>query len=53
MIHWEMTTMGFNPKKKNFPNKIVPTELDTLFRHTLTKDWVHDENAALNGRYFR
>lgn len=42
-------TMGFNPKKKNFPNKIVPTEVDTLFRHTLTKDWVHDENAALMG----
>lgn len=43
------TTMGFNPKKKNFPNKIVPTEIDTLFRHQLTKDWVHDENAALMG----
>jgi len=43
------TTMGFNPKKKNFSNKIVPTEVDTLFRHTLTKDWVHDENAALMG----
>mgnify|MGYP000102732406 CR=1 FL=1 len=42
-------TMGFNPKKKNFPNKIVPTELDTLFRHRLTRDWVHDENAALMG----
>jgi len=41
--------MGFNPKKKNFSNKIVPTEVDTLFRHTLTKDWVHDENAALMG----
>lgn len=43
------TTMGFNPKKKNFPNKIVPTEIDTLFRHNLTKAWVHDENAALMG----
>lgn len=43
------TTMGFNPKKKNFSNKIVPTEIDTLFRHTLTRDWVHDENAALLG----
>lgn len=43
------TTMAFKPKTKNFPNKIVPTEMDTLFRHTLTKDWVHDENAALMG----
>lgn len=42
-------TMGFKPKTRNFPNKIVPTEVDTLFRHTLTKDWVHDENAALMG----
>ena len=43
------STMGFNPKKKNFSNKIVPTEVDTLFRQQLTKDWVHDENAALMG----
>ncbi|MCK0190561.1 serine hydrolase [Arenibacter sp. F20364] len=43
------TTLGFNPKTKNYPNKIVPTEMDTLFRHELTKDWVHDENAALLG----
>lgn len=43
------TTLGFNPKTKNYQNKIVPTEIDTLFRHQLTKDWVHDENAALMG----
>jgi CubicO group peptidase (beta-lactamase class C family) len=43
------TTLGFNPKNKNYPNKIVPTEIDTLFRHELTKNWVHDENAALMG----
>ena len=43
------TTLGFNPKTKNYQNKIVPTEIDTLFRHELTKDWVHDENAALMG----
>lgn len=43
------TTLGFNPKNKNYANKIVPTEIDTLFRHELTKDWVHDENAALLG----
>ncbi len=42
-------TMGFKPKTKGFPNKIVPTEQDTLFRHTLTSGWVHDENASLLG----
>ena len=42
-------TMGFRPKLKGFPNKIVPTEVDTLFRHDLTQEWVHDENAALMG----
>lgn len=42
-------TLGFRPKTKNFPNQIVPTELDTLFRHSLTQGWVHDENASLLG----
>ncbi len=42
-------TMGFTPKTKGFPNDIVPTEKDTFFRKTLTKGWVHDENAALLG----
>ena len=44
-----MDTFGFLPSKKNFQNQIVPTEVDTLFRHTLTKGWVHDENASLMG----
>lgn len=43
------TTMGFIPKNKGYLNKIVPTEQDTLFRHTLTHGWVHDENASLLG----
>ena len=43
------TTLGFRPKTKHFPNKIVPTELDTVYRHTLTQGWVHDENASLLG----
>jgi CubicO group peptidase (beta-lactamase class C family) len=43
------TTLGFRPNTKNYPNKIVPTELDTLFRHALTQNWVHDENASLLG----
>ncbi|MCL6266786.1 serine hydrolase domain-containing protein [Flagellimonas myxillae] len=42
-------TLGFNPMTKNFPNKIVPTEMDTLFRKDLTHGWVHDENASLLG----
>ncbi len=42
-------TMGFKPKPKGFSNTIVPTENDTLFRHALTQNWVHDENAALLG----
>ncbi|WP_411029515.1 serine hydrolase domain-containing protein [Spongiimicrobium sp. 3-5] len=43
------STLGFNPSTKNYPNTIVPTEVDTLFRKTLTQGWVHDENAALLG----
>jgi CubicO group peptidase (beta-lactamase class C family) len=42
-------TMGFRPGNKEFPNKIVPTEQDTIFRRTLTQGWVHDENASLLG----
>ena len=43
------TTLNYLPKHKNFKNKIVPTELDTIVRKGLTKNWVHDENAALFG----
>ena len=42
-------TMGFRPSTKKFSNSIVPTEHDTIFRHTLTQGWVHDENASLLG----
>ncbi|WP_343487012.1 serine hydrolase domain-containing protein [Allomuricauda sp. d1] len=45
----EASTLGFNPKTKKLQNNIVPTEIDTLFRHALTQNWVHDENAALLG----
>ncbi|WP_405411319.1 serine hydrolase domain-containing protein [Maribacter sp. Asnod1-A12] len=44
-----MKTFGFLPSTKNFNNKIVPTEVDTIYRHTLTQGWVHDENASLLG----
>ncbi len=43
------STLGFLPKTKGFSNAIVPTERDTLFRNTVVKGWVHDENAALMG----
>lgn len=42
-------SLGFNPKTTGYPNDIVPTEMDTLFRKDLVKGWVHDENAALIG----
>ncbi|MGB6150816.1 MAG: serine hydrolase [Pricia sp.] len=42
-------TMGFRPSTKDFRNRIVPTEQDTIFRHGLTQGWVHDENASLLG----
>lgn len=44
-----LKTLGFLPMSKNFSNKIVPTELDTFYRKTLTQGWVHDENASLLG----
>ncbi|MEO9571171.1 MAG: serine hydrolase [Polaribacter sp.] len=45
----DANTLGYRPKDKNFKNFIVPTEIDTIFRKGLTKNWVHDENAALLG----
>ncbi|AUC86192.1 serine hydrolase [Polaribacter sp. ALD11] len=45
----ETGTLGYRPKTKNFKNLIVPTERDSIFRKGLTKNWVHDENAALLG----
>ncbi len=42
-------TMGFLPMSKAYSNNIIPTEHDSIFRHTLTQGWVHDENASLLG----
>lgn len=42
-------TLSYLPILKKFPNAIVPTEMDSLFRKDLVKGWVHDENAALLG----
>ena len=39
----------FNPADQLPTERIVPTEKDSLFRKTLTRGWVHDENAALLG----
>ncbi|MBT8258535.1 MAG: beta-lactamase family protein [Bacteroidia bacterium] len=41
-------TLGFNPMDEGM-QPIIPTEIDTIFRKTLVKGWVHDENAALFG----
>jgi len=41
--------LGYNPIFRGFKNRIVPTELDTLFRNDYVKGYVHDENAALLG----
>src|SRR5690606_35754074 len=43
------SSLMFNPKGKYPDYLIVPTEVDTIYRHTLVKSWVHDENASLLG----
>lgn len=42
-------SLGFLPVTNNIASTVVPTEIDTLFRHATTQGWVHDENAALMG----
>ncbi|WP_067029864.1 serine hydrolase domain-containing protein [Allomuricauda sp. CP2A] len=42
-------TFGYLPKENNYVNAIVPTEVDSIFRKSLVKGWVHDENASLKG----
>ncbi|QBA65477.1 serine hydrolase domain-containing protein [Muriicola soli] len=42
-------SLGYLPSKKGFPNSIIPTELDSLYRKDLVKGYVHDENASLFG----
>ncbi len=43
------TGLTFNPRTKNLPNMMVPTEIDTFYRNDLVQGWVHDENASLLG----
>ncbi|SFR35621.1 CubicO group peptidase, beta-lactamase class C family [Robiginitalea myxolifaciens] len=40
---------SFLPELRQPGARIVPTEQDTLYRNTLTRGWVHDENASLLG----
>ena len=42
-------SLSFNPLNGNSKEKIVPTELDTIFRKQLIHGFVHDETAAIMG----
>jgi CubicO group peptidase (beta-lactamase class C family)/beta-glucosidase-like glycosyl hydrolase len=42
-------TMGYTPLNRFHPDRIAPTELDTLFRKGLVIGTVHDERAAMLG----
>jgi len=44
-----MSTMTFRPLEKFPPERIMPTENDTVFRDTLLRGSVHDQAAALMG----
>ncbi len=41
--------IGFNPYRKYNPDRIVPTEYDSLFRKQQLHGTVHDEGAAMLG----
>lgn len=41
------TTLTYNPRRFYPLSRIVPTEYDSLFRHTLIHGRVHDEGAAM------
>jgi beta-N-acetylhexosaminidase len=44
-----MTSTLYNPLNKFPLNKIVPTEIDTYFRHQKVHGYVHDMEAAMEG----
>ncbi|MBU3682058.1 MAG: beta-N-acetylglucosaminidase [Flavobacterium sp.] len=44
-----MNNTLYNPLKKFTPSILVPTEIDTYFRHQLLQGYVHDMTAALQG----
>ncbi|TXH23303.1 MAG: serine hydrolase [Chitinophagaceae bacterium] len=45
----KMSSTGFLPLRHHLKNEIIPTEMDTVFRHQLLQGYVHDEGAALGG----
>jgi beta-N-acetylhexosaminidase len=44
-----MGDTGFNPRSWASPDRIAPTEVDTVLRHTHVHGVVHDENAYAMG----
>tara|TARA_B100000963_G_scaffold276064_1_gene244324 strand:+ start:19307 stop:22237 length:2931 start_codon:yes stop_codon:yes gene_type:complete len=44
-----MESLGYNPLKRIDSSRIVPTELDFIFRSQLLKGYVHDQGAAMQG----
>lgn len=42
-----LAKIGYKPRNRFDLNEIVPTELDTFFRHCLVHGQVHDEAAAM------
>jgi beta-glucosidase-like glycosyl hydrolase/CubicO group peptidase (beta-lactamase class C family) len=44
-----LKNLGFNPLLRISEDRIIPTELDTLFRRQLIKGHVHDPGAAMLG----
>ncbi|MEJ7557117.1 MAG: serine hydrolase [Pedobacter sp.] len=44
-----MQTAGYSPLYRFNKNRIIPTEVDTLYRDTLLLGYVHDPGAAMAG----
>ena len=44
-----LKTMTYNPLQKFSPERLVPTENDTLFRRQILKGYVHDPTAGMLG----
>lgn len=44
-----MQSLGYNPLERINSSRIIPTELDFVFRSQLLKGYVHDQGAAMQG----
>lgn len=44
-----LSTIGYNPLARFEPGRLVPTEIDSFFRHEPIHGTVHDEGAILMG----